>query len=598
MKMREIYLSRPIKESLIYNLVFKILVVVLLALLFCLFVVNYIVSDEMSNNLTQNTLLNFSKINSQIHVMFKNGEDKTHVLYSAEELRDYLSRDNKGTLSEIQNEIALKKRLELIKMNEFDLIIIAVEGNNNIISSPNEFILVKGEEKNEQLLKLLNFDSIKAHRMGQVNLSGILARESKIKNYIYTKTQFQFIHNNENYNYEIILGLGEDKLQETYSHMLNENNDIFIVDNNGEILSTSDKNLLGSRINYEDHDISNLEEFDYIIDNKKYRVIPYKVDIFGWYIINQIPIEEYMQEINKKLIMVKGTFLLCFIVISILLIRLIIRGLKPFYALKTTINEIAEGNLSCRFGCMSGVAELDLLGVEINNMADNLIIQIDKEKEYIKQQNNLQLKVLLAQINPHFIHNTLNMIKWMSVLGGTDNITGATQSLINILAPGFKNKSLTWTLEKEKDFLREYFNILDIRFCGDLMISLNMDDSLYSHEVPRYIVQPLVENSITHGYSHGEKLHVNVDIIKGKKYIEIKVEDDGVGMDETSFTQLESMVFHRQSREGIKKGNSIGIKNIYERLELLYSEEYSLKFLNDIESGFKVIISIPIKSLS
>ncbi|APG59050.1 sensor histidine kinase [Christiangramia salexigens] len=205
------------------------------------------------------------------------------------------------------------------------------------------------------------------------------------------------------------------------------------------------------------------------------------------------------------------------------------------------------------------------------------------EKRHSKLESQLvttRMKMLTSQLQPHFLFNTLNSITVLTDLDpakARDTIADLSDFLREILYNSDNNRI---SLEEELRILEYYLNILNIRFSDHLKIYKNIDEDLLQYRVPALLLQPLIENSIKHGYSYDHTdLEIKISVYREAGSIVIKVENNGQSLVESHSHLIE---------------NGLGLKNIHDRLETLYQESYYFNISNKEDgSGVETIIKIP-----
>ncbi|AVR45891.1 histidine kinase [Christiangramia fulva] len=207
----------------------------------------------------------------------------------------------------------------------------------------------------------------------------------------------------------------------------------------------------------------------------------------------------------------------------------------------------------------------------------------EAEKRHAKLENqlvNTRMKMLSSQLQPHFLFNTLNSIAVLTDIDAAkakDTIADLSDFLREIL---YNSDSNRITLEEELRILEYYLNIVNIRFSDHLHISKDIDTSLLFKKVPALILQPLIENSIKHGYSYDHTdLKIKISIFQKDDLLEIRVENNG-------------KLLELDHEDLLKKG--VGLKNLNDRLKNLYNSKYYLEMKNkDDGSGVETVIRIP-----
>lgn len=587
------YKMKDMFSSFVFTLVFKILIVVLSILLICFFMVGNIITKKLTDQIKNNTLLSFQKTEHEISTLFNSASETITQLFVSSEISNYIHIDEQDELTKIQTLIQLKKRMQQTNVNHFDFLSIINNHSNTAILTKHEFLTF---DKSSDVFNNLNFSEANKKNTlwyGNISLDHILSRETDSTNFIYISRNLNYPYVNSNNACTIIAGISQKRLAHTYSHIQGDTNNIIIIDDEGHQLSGKNSLQFGNQLTYYDRLLRSDESFNYSIDGAKYRIIPYKLNEFGWTIINEVPVKIYMSQANDIMRIMIFIFIVCSVVISLLCIYQVKRIFKPFYILKDVMDGLSHGDLTSRFSYDTKITELKILGEDFNRMAGNINTLIEKEKQFLKQKNNLKMQALVAQINPHFIHNTLNIVKWMAMIGGNDNIVNVTRSMTNILSPAFKNKNLSWPIQEEYSFLKEYINILDIRFGGDITILFDVDEELFPYSIPRFIIQPLIENAITHGYTTDIEFVVDVSVVNKDNNIQIIVQDNGVGINKKEIAKLLSNT--NTPSTYIDSNSGIGLTNIKERLELFYKNNYIFMIDDTFEVGTKIIIEFPLK---
>jgi two-component system sensor histidine kinase YesM len=211
------------------------------------------------------------------------------------------------------------------------------------------------------------------------------------------------------------------------------------------------------------------------------------------------------------------------------------------------------------------------------------------EENYTRQimLKDTEYRALQAQINPHFLYNTLTSINWLARSNGQSAISSMVESLGRLLRAAISNKEPMITIGEEIKLLQDYMNIQKVRYGHDLQFVLDIDERLHDYRIPKMSLQPIVENSVKHGLENMlEPCVITVSAEDTDTMIHLSVADNGPGMDEETLEKLKD--FRLPS-----KGSGIGLKNIHERLQLLFGEEAGLSFSSKPGQGTLVIIKLP-----
>ena len=243
-----------------------------------------------------------------------------------------------------------------------------------------------------------------------------------------------------------------------------------------------------------------------------------------------------------------------------------------------TIKSIQRGNLSAK-SRVKDENELGLISQAVNKMGDKLSLYIDREYKAVISQKNAEYLALQAQINPHFLYNTLNGFIALNRMGERKTLENAIIQLTYLFRYTCNNNDLT-TVELELKFCERYLKLQKLQFDERLEFSIFIDPQTEKHTIPKLIVQPLVENCIVHGMGETDApLLIEISSQKLDDVIEIRVKDNGVGFDKEKLTQAPPRV---------------GLKNIEERLSFFRSDA-SITLHSSPGMGTDCIIKIPIE---
>ncbi|MCR5717041.1 MAG: sensor histidine kinase [Lachnospiraceae bacterium] len=222
--------------------------------------------------------------------------------------------------------------------------------------------------------------------------------------------------------------------------------------------------------------------------------------------------------------------------------------------------------------------ELGDIGRGVNTMAADIEQLMERRIFDEKEKKDLEYKVLQNQINPHFLYNTLNSIKWMASVQGAEGIANMTTSLSRLLRSISKGTDLHIPISEELSLIRDYFNIQNYRYGGTIQLNINCDDSrLMQCQIIKFTLQPIVENAIFHGLEpKGGTGAITITIHEApgsaRGDIEIIIHDNGVGIPEEKIKTL----LTQNSNAGQELFKEIGISNVHKRLRYEYGDDYGI----------------------
>lgn len=288
-----------------------------------------------------------------------------------------------------------------------------------------------------------------------------------------------------------------------------------------------------------------------------------------------------------------GLVFLSSIVVGFTLSLLFTRYLtQPIMRLIRHVETISSGDFSKNPDIESN-DELGIIGRQINDMSSHVSVLMENRIRDEQEKMNLEIKMLQAQINPHFLYNTLDSIKWIATMQhntGIVKVVSALSSLLKNMAKGFNEKV---TVRQELDFLDNYITIEKIRYIELFDVEISVEDpALYDARIVKLTLQPLVENSIFSGIEpSGKPGLIKIHIFSREQVLYISIHDNGVGMSEENIARL----LTDTSRVTQNYMSGIGLPNVDRRIKLVYGQEYGIKI--DSEPGIYtcVTVSLPLE---
>lgn len=237
---------------------------------------------------------------------------------------------------------------------------------------------------------------------------------------------------------------------------------------------------------------------------------------------------------------------------------------------------------------------------EVGYLQKRFYIMISRINDLIEENYNKQLVIketeymaLQAQINPHFLYNTLSSINWLARANNQQEISLMVESLSGLLRSSIGNMDAVISIREEILLLENYINIQKVRYTDQLQFIVDIDDSFQEYRIPKMTLQPIVENAIRHGLENmlgtcTVMISARTDSIQSD-YIVLTVTDNGPGIGEVLLHKM-------RNHEVESKRNGIGLKNIHDRLKILFGESCGLEYESKPGEGMKVYITIPARS--
>ncbi|BBH22245.1 sensor histidine kinase [Paenibacillus baekrokdamisoli] len=266
---------------------------------------------------------------------------------------------------------------------------------------------------------------------------------------------------------------------------------------------------------------------------------------------------------------------------------------KPITSLTKGIRHIATGHLDHTFEVVRQ-DEFGEMAREFNRMMRTIQELIETLKQTEEQKRQADFQMLLAQINPHFLYNTLNTIDIMVDFKGKEEIHRVMTVLIRLLKYGLDRTNVLRRLDEELTYVKDYLYIQSVRYEDSFEFNVeDMDEKLGSIPVLKLVLQPIVENAVFHGLRPltGRKGKLTVTVRPSGKELEIIVADNGVGMSKDKLDGLLQAAAGIDT-ETINDGNHIGFRNVHERVQLYYGVGYGLGIESDPQSGTIVTVKL------
>ena len=302
----------------------------------------------------------------------------------------------------------------------------------------------------------------------------------------------------------------------------------------------------------------------------------------GWYIVMMVNRQELLDStrasVRQSLLLTLFIVLLSFAV-AYMLSRYITR---PIHQLADTMKLVENNRLDVAVPVDGSVAEAEILSRGFNKMLShirNLIGDIRREEQ---EKNAIEIKMLQAQINPHFLYNILNVIRWKAAMHGEETISSMLLSLIRLLEFSGKKTDVFVTIEKELEHAASYISLIQYQYEDDFEVVYDVDPDALPCYTVKFILQPLLENAVFHGIEPLEdKGRIGLSIHRRKDGISFTIEDNGVGMPE-------------EVQHDVSAFRGLGLFNVSERLKKHYGEGSALHIESQEGVGTRISFTIPV----
>ena len=306
-------------------------------------------------------------------------------------------------------------------------------------------------------------------------------------------------------------------------------------------------------------------------------------------LVSQSLLTAAQRSLTRSLLVIMAMMLGLVVVFVMLLSRWLTR---PTEQMLETIERIKNGETQLRVQPVGWSEELKVLGTKFNDMLDRVQAMAQEEYKYRLLVERTEYKMLQAQINPHFLYNTLNTMSGIATAQNCPLVSGLCHSLSAVFRYSLNMTDEFSTVQKEMEHVRNYLYVMDVRSGSDVVHEYQIAEETLQDQLPRICLQPIVENAITHGLRNVRRKDKKLKISTAHEdgLLVICIEDNGTGMDAEEMNHL----LEKNDPKRVETGVSIGILNVNARLKRVFGEAYGILIDSRIGEGTKVFIRVPI----
>ncbi|WEK54776.1 MAG: histidine kinase [Candidatus Cohnella colombiensis] len=360
----------------------------------------------------------------------------------------------------------------------------------------------------------------------------------------------------------------------------------FVISKDGHYITHQDKEKLGQKVNFEwlDKVVSEGSGIDTVNIDGQRMIITYDtskttewISVFA--VREDFIVTDMIPVIRTNLFSAVIVLIIISLFISILVSTTITR---PIRTLNAAISQVGYGNFNLIVP-EKGSLEFRKLIYKFNSMNGKIQNLIEENYKSTIMKKEAEIKALNLQLNPHFMYNTLNIINLKLIKNGQDETSDIIMSLSTMLKYSLETGKDVILLERDLNYTKSYIHIMETRFEGKFKVEYHIDPRLYEFYVPKFFLQPLVENALIHGFNGLKRvgtLKISGWFQDDNRYF--CVEDNGVGISEDKLRELLD-----------ENSSSIGINNVRDRIRIIYGEQIDFTIESEVSVGTKVIIQLP-----
>lgn len=530
------------------------------------------------------------QVNYDIDTYIEYMENISSVIAKSSDVPRYLFDQNQTEAEREAEKERILTQFQTIMESRDDIYNVAAVAKNG------RYIINQGDD---ELTGYVDIESLDWYQAAMESKSGIAVSSSHVQNairssYKWVITLSRALVNNQTGEREglFFVDLNYSAISDLCNNnSIEEKGYIFVLDAEGNIVYHPKQQLMYGGLKTENIDaIMECREDSLIIDeggdSKLYTMSKSKRT--GWTVVGAAYTSELLknnEQAQMWYLLVASILLLAVIGISSIISREIT---KPIRSLRDSMRKVQNGQFGTHVEVITE-NEIGSLGRSFNLMTSEIQALMEQNVYEQKQKRKSELKALQAQINPHFLYNTLDSIIWMSEAGENDEVVEMTSALARLLRQSISNDKEEVELEKEIEYVKNYLTIQKMRYKDKLEFFIYVDPRVAHVPIIKLVLQPLVENAIYHGIKYKEtkgNLKIYARPVDGR--VEIVVADDGIGMDE----DVMEHIFDEHRKE--QKRNGVGVPNVQKRLKLQYGSEYGIRYESVKGAGTKAVITIPV----
>ncbi|NIK68282.1 MULTISPECIES: sensor histidine kinase [unclassified Paenibacillus] len=400
----------------------------------------------------------------------------------------------------------------------------------------------------------------------------------------------------------VIVTMMENKFSKILGS-LTGSQEVVLVDGGGKILSSPQLKQVNGQFEYS----KQMAERDPRVassiikdEDKKLLLTTADLSFNDWHLVATEPYQDAIVNISSifnRVFLFQIASFIAFLVVLLLLMRQLT---KPLIKLGKVASSVQRGNLEVR-SSIRGADEIGRLGFLFDQMLDRIKEMITEVSLTQARKRKAELAMLQAQINPHFLFNVLNSIRMKVMRSGDQDSAKMIASLSKLLRMTISRDEDAIMLHEEIELLTHYVELMNLRQKEEARLVVDVDVTSFDIRVPRFILQPLVENALIHGFNQSAGT-IRITAARNEHFLELSVADDGIGMDAEQLERLRARLTaagtgaEEIQETGRSKGpgmSGIGVANVAERMRIMFGDAFHITV--DIDQGTRIMMHIPIR---
>lgn len=387
----------------------------------------------------------------------------------------------------------------------------------------------------------------------------------------------------------VLVSIDEALLEEICS--ATENGLNFIVDSEGNLVSCAGSERIGQPVHRKDAGEAEKRNAyrqaaaeTGLLGETALSIYSVHDEETGWDIIRATNQEELIQALRQQQQLSGFIIVLSLCAVVVIMLGQVSRMTGSIRRVVETMRRAGRGDLTIRVAAdQTRPTEIEVIAEEFNAM-------MDKMKKSVETQKNAEIAALEAQINPHFLYNTLDTINWMAIDKDEYEISNMIATLANILRYGISDSNGIVKIRDEVEWLKQYIFLQQTKLKNSFDCHINVEPEIMGLSIHKLLLQPFIENAILHGFEGVERTHIlQMDMGREEERIAIRIRDNGCGIPEEIVREMNAGIFRKTDNK-----NHIGMENAITRIHMYYGETAEVRIESRLGQGTEVQIMIPV----
>ncbi len=588
-----------VKKILVNSLMFKIITTVIIGILtlsISLSVVNLTISKRIFiNNFADTQVKIFNQIDESYYKFYSDVVSIMETVGRNKDLKTYFTNEGKDTLFQMNNRFNIEQSVKKTTIYDYDnLRVFAINNNakSYIFSRSDMFFINENDIWESDIAK--NARENKGKIVCNFEEEGFTNVTKNTPVLIFAKAWSYNL--NDDIDMIVFITIKESEITKMYSHFTSSTSDIVLFNENNEVISSNnrdylkgDSELVESLTNQvESLFENNIFKEEVFLHRQKKVYLTQRLQSSDYKIVGIISPDKAFKEQYNILSLIIPMLVITSIIV-ILISIFIKQQTNPIRQLANIMRNSSNEHFKKQV-LVEGTYEVRELAETYNLMVVELQKHIEKLVTVEKDKRLAEIYALQMQINPHYMYNTLSSIKWLVWQGNSKKTIEVLDAFILLLRNVISNTDECVTVEQEIENLKNYCLVNRARYGDSIKVEFFIMQKCMKYEIPKLILQPIVENAFFHGFPEGGEGSICIFLKEELGILKFDIKDNGVGIKKDRLVEL--------NNKSYKKSNgfsSIGIDNVDDRLKLLYGNNYGISIKGVEGEGTIVTITLPVR---